>query len=156
MSGSPESFTLEGTPSSAVAGEVAAWVFIAANATALLLIGVNATAVVSVGLVSGCSSVSEYAALGAIAGLSVVNQSVVAASFNENGGTTFASSHGVNYEAFVLFGNSSDFYGDAAWGVFYSTCGISQTTGSGTALIAAYNAESGSALSSPAKESMSC
>ncbi len=156
--GAPASYTMDATPSSATPGEVAAWVFIAANPSndTLLLIGVNASSAVPLGLVSNCSSISEFTGMGPIVGLTVVNATVVAASFNLNGGSSFLRSTSVSYQAFVLFGNSSLFNGEALWVVLYSTCSLTATSGTGTLLAATYTATTGANLTSPTQEPEDC
>ena len=155
-SGAPSSFTLVGTPASAALGQVAGWVFLAKNSTSLLLIGMNASATVPLGIVSNCTGVAQVRALGPIENLSVVNPSIPVMSFNGAGGASFLASNVVDYQAFGLFGNSSAFYGDAVWGIFYSTCSLTATSGASSALVAAYDAATGGALVPPTKVSMNC
>lgn len=158
VSGAPTTYTVDATPSNAIPGEVSGWLFIAANAYtgALLMIGVNASSAVPLGLISGCSTVSQFLTMGTITGLPVVNETAVAASFDQQGGTSFLADHTVGYRAFVLLGSSSQYNGQAVWAVIYTTCVVLASGGTGTSIVAAYTAATGVSIVPPTQEATTC
>ncbi len=158
IAGSPSSYTLDATPSDATPGEVAGWIFIAKNpsASSILMIAVNATAAVPLGLVSGCSLVTQLDAMASVTGLAVVNETVVVATFDQAGGSSFLTGQSIGIQAFVLFGSSSLTLGQAVWMVLYSTCSPTATGGTGTALVGMYSATTGVSIAPPTEESESC
>ena len=148
--------TILGTPANSAAGEVATWVFFEKNASAnvILLSAVSNGALIPLILVTGCSTVGTFATLSAVSASTVVDSTVIAASFNENGGSSFLSSHSGATQTFILIGGSSS--SPAAWDVEYSTCALTASGGSGDWLSGYYYASNGNVLSSPTSGSGAC
>ena len=148
--------TILGTPANSSAGEVATWVFFEKNASAnvILLSTVSDGTLSPLVLVTGCSTVGTFAALSAISSSVDVDSTNVAATFNENGGSSFLASHPGATQSFILIGGSSGNPG--AWDVEYTTCTLTASGGSGTWLSGFYYANNGNVLTNPTPGSGSC
>jgi hypothetical protein len=148
--------TILGTPANSVAGDVATWVFFEKNASTnvILLSAVSNGALAPLVLVTGCSTVGTFAGLSAVSASNVVDSTAVAASFNENGGSSFLSYHPGATEMFILIGNSTST--PSAWDVEYSTCALTASGGSGSWLSGYYDASNGNVVTGPTSGSGSC
>jgi hypothetical protein len=153
--GSPSTATLPATPTGSTPGAEAAWLFLATNPSGeVLLYVVTQSASYPLFLVSG-SCTTDFGGLTTIAGLSVVNSTTVAGIANENGGSAFLSSNPGALVILALLGSGLGGSQVPYWAVEYNSCGLS-TSGTGTLLIAVYDAEDGSTVSGPTSEATEC
>lgn len=148
--------TVLGTPANSTAGEVATWMFMEKNASGnvILMSTVSNDALTLDVLVTGCSSVETFAAYSPVSASADVDSTIVASSFDANGGSSFLANHAVVTETFILIGASSSTPG--AWEVQYSTCPLAISVGSGTWISGYYYASSGAVLSGPTTGSGPC
>jgi len=148
--------TFAGTPSGTATGEVATWLFIATNESgdALFIVSTGGSALPAIVATGSCTS--SFAGFGSIVGLPVIDSTVVGAYANANGGSAFLQAHSGAMQAYVLLGPSGSTLNEPFWGVEYSTCGLTATSGPGTMFVAAYYADTGAALGSPQTQSVTC
>jgi hypothetical protein len=154
----PATLTVDGTPSSATPGEVAAWFFLAANATggSILVLLESDGSALALGVVSGSSCTSEFSDLSGISATSGVNSTAIAANFNAEGGTQFLRNESVQYQLFILVGGTEDAPSTPDWFAEYSTCNIEATSGTGLEFFGGFDAATGDSLTSPTTESETC
>ncbi|HTT73724.1 MAG TPA: hypothetical protein VMG99_06220 [Thermoplasmata archaeon] len=140
VAGSPSTFTIYGSPSSAAPGAVGAWVFVALNGSSgsIVMIAVSGGTGTALVVGSGSACTSEFSPLAAIDVATGVDSTTIAASFNANGGGAFLSANAGATQEFVLLGAGSGY--PAAWAVIYSTCGLTQTSGTGNEIEGSYYA----------------
>jgi hypothetical protein len=155
--GSPSGGTLPATPTGSTPGAVALWMFVGADPATgeVLLVAADQTTSVPLFLLNG-SCTGQFLELNSIAGVQVVNSTQIGVSANSAGGTTFLSQNADAIPTFVLVG-SGGAHGldDPTWVADYTTCQPG-ATGSGTAFIALYNANTGSPIGSPTTQMTSC
>ncbi len=148
--------TILGTPSSATPGQVATWIFFERNATqqAILLAAVSNGQAEPLILVSGCSTVSDFASMDAVSATADADSTSVAATFDTLGGSTFSTSHPGATQEFIIIGGTATTPG--AWEVTYSTCSLTTTGGAGSWLSGYFYASNGNVLTGPTSGSGNC
>ena len=158
--GGTESVSVLATPSNATPGKVASWIFFATNASlnVVLLILVNEGTASALVLVTGCSEVANIAGLSAVSAQSVVDSTTVASEFDQSaGGASFLANHTSAVQLFSLIGPSASPSGSpGGWSIFYTSCGLTPTGGSGSWIQAGYDANSGALLGGPSAGSGAC
>jgi hypothetical protein len=153
--GSPSSTTLPATPTGSAAGTVAVWFFLAEDSSDQLLIYVVTQAANYPLVIVAGSCTSEFSSLASIAGLAVLNSTVVASTALSSGGSAFLASQTGALQVFVLLGAGVSGSTVPYWAVEYDTCGLS-SSGTGTVFIGLYNADTGVAVTAATTESINC
>ena len=145
IGGEPASINLPATSSSASAGASAAWIILLSQSStgSLLLTDVF----------SGTATLLTYSTGGscafyvAFSMVGTINSSQAANVANANGGAAFLSAHSDSSRLYVGIGSALP-YIYAAWVISYTTCGITQTSGTGYFFNATVNGTSGQLIHS--------
>ncbi len=137
----PSTIAVPATSTSAATGYSAAWIFYFDEASTynVLAVGVWGGTATLYYTTTGCG----FPGTPSTTGFLDSPQAVAVA--NANGGAAFLSSHSVELQQFILQAAVPE-YTSGNWNITYSTCTISQTTGTGTAFRAEVNATSGALL----------
>jgi hypothetical protein len=138
----PATIAVAATSTSAPTGFAAVWVFYFDQTSTqnVLSVGVSGGTATLFFATSGCGFPGAPSTTGFIDS----PQAVTVA--NANGGSAFLSSHSVALQQFIIQAALPE-YSSGSWNVTYSTCAVSQTTGSGVEFNAEVNATSGALIS---------